>query len=111
MAGPKKVAEPKLESLEGYKAQKDFLDAVLDNPQEEVTVDLGTHRLAMAFRLRCYDLRKADRRNNNKIYEEGDPKRHRSDYDAILLSIRPTSGILMGQVPTAPTISIKKRPT
>lgn len=94
------------ESLTGYAPQKAFLDAILDHPGEVVQADLKTYRAALSFRMRCYELRKADRRNNKIIFPEPDPRYGRSDYDSILLSIRSKTSIITGEIQAVPTITI-----
>lgn len=60
------------------------LDAALDAGAE---VDCETYARAVVFRRRCNHFRKLDRESNYDIFSEDDPRRGKSAYDTLELSI------------------------
>ena len=51
-------------------------------------VCLGTYEAANFFRMRCHQARAINRRDNQEMYELGDPKHGASVYDQVVLRLK-----------------------
>lgn len=65
----------------------DLFDAAVSDPKG-VRVGFSEKGEATFFRMRLHNARKIDRRNNAKIYPEGDPMHGQSIYDRLVVQIR-----------------------
>lgn len=75
-------------SLDNFSLQQETLDRVLGlQPNTTLPINFSTPREAIAFRLRCYGFRKADRKRNAKVYPVGHELHGKSAYDPIVISL------------------------
>lgn len=76
-----------------YDAQRKYLDRALQS-RKGLRLRFEDLRTAQAFRIRCYNLKKLDRKNNNKIYPTTDPMHNASAYDGLVISLESRDGIV-----------------
>lgn len=75
-------------SIDQYDAQKVHLERALNNGTHKgVTLNFDSPKQAIAYRIRCYNLRKLDRTLNAQIYPVGDPLHNKSTYDTLILRV------------------------
>lgn len=95
-------------TLDSFEPQREAMDAVLDPERNKgfgVLWEFPTYKIASAFRLRCYDMRKADRLCNKQIYPEGHELYGHSVYDPIVLSLRGDATRIHAYIPIKPTLA------
>lgn len=77
---------PLSDSLLSYDDIRATLDHALTAPNG-LKITLATHGKAVHFRHRLYKFRILDRKNNKKIYPEGDPSHGTSPYDNLVATV------------------------
>lgn len=73
-------------ALASYDREREVLDRALGSPKG-IRLDFDTRDDAVSFRMRCYGLRRVDRRNNCLLYPQSDPSWGRSAYDVLILKV------------------------
>ena len=71
-------------SITSYVDIRSALDKALES-EKGVRLRFPDHKAAMTFKGRVHQLRFLDRKENRKVYPEGDPMHGRSAYDPLMV--------------------------